>query len=115
MKLYATVSSERASKGQGGNEKLELELFIGSKNNSQKIARILLIPSEYLAKTYELRLYDKNGMYFTKYEEEEQTKGEKKKDEQCTECNSRDNVSLYTGMKYGDKKYLCYKCYRGIK
>lgn len=26
MKLYATVSSERASKGQGGNTKLDIEL-----------------------------------------------------------------------------------------
>lgn len=31
MKLYATVSSERASKGQGGNYKVEVELTIHPK------------------------------------------------------------------------------------
>lgn len=30
MKLYATTTSERASKGQGGNEKLEIEIQVGS-------------------------------------------------------------------------------------
>lgn len=30
MKLYATISSERATKGQGGNKKLEIELTAGS-------------------------------------------------------------------------------------
>ncbi len=28
MKLYATVTSERASKGQGGNEYIEIELKV---------------------------------------------------------------------------------------
>jgi len=31
MKLYATTTSERASKGQGGNKKLETEFYIGDK------------------------------------------------------------------------------------
>ncbi len=30
MKLYATTTSERASKGQGGNEKLIIEIQAGS-------------------------------------------------------------------------------------
>lgn len=30
MKLYATVSSERASKGQGGNKRLDIQLTVGS-------------------------------------------------------------------------------------
>ncbi len=32
MKLYATTTSERASKGQGGNEFLEIELSIDNGN-----------------------------------------------------------------------------------
>jgi hypothetical protein len=28
MKLYAITTSERASKGQGGNERLEIDIFI---------------------------------------------------------------------------------------
>ena len=34
MKLYATTTSERASKGQGGNKFIEIDLRYGSKNNS---------------------------------------------------------------------------------
>lgn len=33
MKLYATTTSERASKGQGGNEWIEIELSAGEKGN----------------------------------------------------------------------------------
>lgn len=32
MKLYATVTSERASKGQGGNKFLEIELKVRDRN-----------------------------------------------------------------------------------
>ena len=34
MKLYAKLTSERASEGQGGNEKLEAEFFIGGKKRN---------------------------------------------------------------------------------
>ena len=37
MKLYATVSSERASKGQGGNNHLDIDVFVGSAKDSVKI------------------------------------------------------------------------------
>lgn len=37
MKLYATVTSERASKGQGGNNHLDIDVFIGSSKESVKI------------------------------------------------------------------------------
>ena len=37
MKLYATTTSERASKGQGGNYRLEIDVFMGSAKNSVKI------------------------------------------------------------------------------
>lgn len=37
MKLYATVASERATKGQGGNDRLEIDIFMGSAKNSVKI------------------------------------------------------------------------------
>jgi len=30
MKLYATITSERASKGQGGNNFLQIDVFAGS-------------------------------------------------------------------------------------
>lgn len=33
MKLYATVKSERASKGQGGNKQINLDIFIDDKKH----------------------------------------------------------------------------------
>lgn len=38
MKLYATVTSERASKGQGGNDFLDIQLFVGNSKNSLPFA-----------------------------------------------------------------------------
>jgi hypothetical protein len=46
MKLYATVSSERAAKGQGGNRIITTELLVGDKNNSKQIATITLLNRE---------------------------------------------------------------------
>ena len=40
MKLYATVTSERASKGQGGNKYLNVDLMGGDKNNPTPLAHI---------------------------------------------------------------------------
>ena len=37
MKLYGTIASERATKGQGGNDRLEIDIFMGSAKNSVKI------------------------------------------------------------------------------
>lgn len=42
MKLYATVTSERASKGQGGNEYINIDLMRGSAKDSVKCYRIHL-------------------------------------------------------------------------
>ena len=44
MKLYATVTSERASKGQGGNNRLEIDVFVGSAKNSTKIIEGTITP-----------------------------------------------------------------------
>lgn len=45
MKLYATVSSERASKGQGGSKKLEVLLQIDPKQRIQ-VGRIVMISED---------------------------------------------------------------------
>jgi hypothetical protein len=34
MKLYATTTSERASKGQGGNKEIAITVHAGSRDNS---------------------------------------------------------------------------------
>ena len=46
MKLYATVASERATKGQGGNEYLDIDIFVGSRDNSVTLARFTVRPSD---------------------------------------------------------------------
>lgn len=33
MRLYATIQSERATKGQGGNEYINIDLWVGSSKN----------------------------------------------------------------------------------
>ena len=55
MKLYATTTSERASKGQGGNEYIESSFFITSKETPQ--ARVRIINDE------------KMGLIYVSYEE----------------------------------------------
>jgi type IV secretory pathway VirB9-like protein len=40
MNLYATVTSERASKGQGGNEFIRIDLLGGSKVNPVDMGRL---------------------------------------------------------------------------
>ena len=42
MKLYATVTSERASKGQGGNERLEITI---QDEEKEVLAEITVLPS----------------------------------------------------------------------
>lgn len=40
MKLYATVTSERASKGQGGNKFLDVAVLVGDARIQQEVIRI---------------------------------------------------------------------------
>ncbi len=43
MKLYATTTSERASKGQGGNNYIKIDLLVGDKKHPHQIGTINLI------------------------------------------------------------------------
>ena len=40
MKLYATITSERATKGQGGNNEIKIDLMVGSRKNSRTIGKL---------------------------------------------------------------------------
>ena len=51
MKIYATVSSERASKGQGGNEYIDIDFLDSEKNH---IARLVFMPDANDPKKYVL-------------------------------------------------------------
>jgi hypothetical protein len=42
MKLYGNITSERATKGQGGNKFISIDLSIGDKIKNNVIAKIML-------------------------------------------------------------------------
>ena len=42
MKLYATVQSERATKGQGGNQRLDIQLTVGDSDKPLKAGVVAL-------------------------------------------------------------------------
>ena len=89
MKLYATITSERASKGQGGNERLTIDIM----NEEQKIIAYLhAIPTD--GKPV-LGFFPsiKDVYVVTSHEEfraitEQQRKGKKQKGEWCEICGN---------------------------
>lgn len=42
MKLYATITSERATKGQGGNKRLDIQLLVGSRDDQHSAGVVSL-------------------------------------------------------------------------
>ncbi len=50
MKLYATVTSERASKGQGGNEYLDIDIMVGNTKNPVMLAQLTVRPTDEIEK-----------------------------------------------------------------
>jgi hypothetical protein len=75
MKLYATIKSERAMKGQGGNKEIVLSL----KNESKlTIASLLFIPNNDDATcSLILKSYDKLLIDFIDFPNGKRQKGEK--------------------------------------
>ena len=92
MKLYATTTSERASKGQGGNEYLETVYNIMDKNTPSY--RVRVINDEEIGKIY----FTVEVFFFGKWQEKMNDviyinvpeKGEKQKGEcEQTGCHSK--------------------------
>ncbi len=72
MKLYATVSSERATKGQGGNDYVNVDFLYQEQGVNKTLARVNLVIEE-----GEARLYiDNHGIVARKAIKGEQRKGE---------------------------------------
>ncbi len=95
MKLYATTTSERASKGQGGNEYIETNFFITSKESPQ--ARVRVINDEKMGLIYFSVEEYFFGKWRMKYQKEyfinvSETKGNKKKGD----CTHKDNYIFNT-------------------
>lgn len=84
MKLYAHVRSDRATKSQGGNNFIEIELLVGDKTNPQQFAVINLARtrgdvSHLDIKSYELTVVTEQAVNIIN------SKGEKQKGN-CKEC-----------------------------
>lgn len=83
MKLYATVTSERASKGQGGNKYLNVEILVGDKRRPTVLAQFTAEHKDDIdGMGAGYALYDHNSrdnIYWVL--DEEETKGEKQKGE----------------------------------
>lgn len=77
MKLYATVASERASKGQGGNDFVRVEL----QRERGKLSHVL----EYTTAGLRLSQVTDDGGVILFEQREETEKGEKQKGEQVRE------------------------------
>ena len=90
MRLYATVTSERASKGQGGNEYINIDLMRGSASDSIKCYRL-----HFTEKALSILKNDK--VIFQELVE----KGEKQKGEKnCSHC----------GSEFGSQAHKSFAC-----
>ena len=84
MKLYATTTSERASKGQGGNEYIYIDLLVGDKQNQINAGRVSIThdKNRFLVQYHET--LDGDGVELKNI-----VKGEKKKDEWCNKYHAK--------------------------
>lgn len=82
MKLYATVTSERASKGQGGNKYLDIDIYVDDLERTPlTFLRVEQKGSEFILKNSETgQVYDSKPVENKKY-----LKGKKQKSE-CNIC-----------------------------
>lgn len=96
MKLYATVASERATKGQGGNKDLTIKVNIGPTKESNEIFEIYL---EVVGDKVKVTHTPFHGYDVPRFYEIELPKGEKKKGE-CRNKDANGNA--------------CYDCESGI-
>lgn len=86
MKLYATVRSERAVKGQGGNKKLEITILLGDKTNPIRLGyidvfyhkkyKIFSVYRTWLEDGMRVQHIDEKSGMITNQEKGEQQKGE---------------------------------------
>ena len=89
MKLYATTTSERASKGQGGNDWLNIEILCGDAKNPEPLAIIRVENLEDATKLHFKAYNQSEGFTMIKPKKE---KGNKQKGENpvCGRCYKRE-------------------------
>ncbi len=99
LKLYATTTSERASKGQGGNDRLYISINVGEIKDAIKVS-VNRSPTlkAYIA-TIEMGGKKVENTYHHCYEE---TKGKQKKDESEIFCEAQVGERLCSNKVYKD-------------
>ncbi len=93
MKLYATVTSERASKGQGGNKRCDASFKVERMGERIEVVRVLMqynddnsyrivvsLPKHQSTETV-LELNEQSNLYHVEERVRAEQKGEKQKDE----------------------------------
>lgn len=90
MKLYATTTTERASKGQGGNEYMGIDVGIGSKDFPMPVLWVFIkrVGEEYLLT---VTAGNRQVVYKDTLTFRERIKGNKQKDE-CQHNYCDDNA-----------------------
>lgn len=107
MKLYATTTSERASKGQGGNEYLNIDLFVGSAKESMPIGTISLISKD--INTFELLWQSRAKPTTQEIIETIELKGKSQKGEEdkyscsCNEGGKTENHIFWSKQDYRER------------
>ena len=100
MKLYATITSERASKSQGGNEYLIIDLMVGSAKESEQVGQV------------ELYLYDddkQHGCTENEWKLQWRT-GNSEDDNEWTIFATGHTPSKTKGKKQKGETDTCFKC-----
>lgn len=100
MKLYATTTSERASKGQGGNDYLYIDLLVGSTKEQIKAGRISVTQNESWFFVHYHETLESDGITLKTI-----LKGKQKKDELCDTCRTGHN-----GQKCQSDNCICDLC-----
>ncbi len=93
MKLYATVSSERATKGQGGNKYLDIKIYVGTAKNPYLLSELRVEHKESIVEPMGTS-QSLDGFIVTRdgkiidyiLDDSERLKGEKQKSEVCSMC-----------------------------
>ena len=73
MNLYAKTTSERASKGQGGNKELVIDLTIDDKRREEVGTVVMSVDNG----AYSVLYYPKDNKKVVLYKSQEKQKGEK--------------------------------------
>ncbi|MBK9272779.1 MAG: hypothetical protein IPM48_14435 [Saprospiraceae bacterium] len=90
MKLYATTTSERASKGQGGNERLLIEILVYDRCNPLYTIEVTPEKLIFRERGYSEPLLERNHKDIKKQEE---LKGKRQKGEHVCEVLGCKNIT----------------------